>query len=104
MALFADLDALKRRYFDETHPTEKTKLRAQIEQLIGLLTNGMQDFDFNVYFHEVFEGRGGFDVVIGNPPYVRQELIGEHKPALKAHFPEVYQGTADLYVYFYAKG
>ncbi|MBK9093981.1 MAG: hypothetical protein IPM84_14660 [Anaerolineae bacterium] len=72
MALFTDLDALKRRYFDETHPTEKTKLRAQIEQLIGLLTNGMQDFDFDVYFHEVFEGRGGFDVVIGNPPYIKE--------------------------------
>ena len=52
----------------------------------------------------MFRAQDGFDVVIGNPPYVRQELIREHKPALNAHFPEVYQGTADLYVYFYAKG
>lgn len=45
-----------------------------------------------------------FDVVIGNPPYVRQELLNtELKQALQKHYPEVYSGTADLYVYFYAK-
>ena len=104
VALFADLDELKRRYFDETHPREKTKLRAQIDQLIGLLTNGKRDFDFEIYFHEVFEERGGFDVVIGNPPYVRQERLRAIKPQLKANFPQVYAGTADLYVYFYARG
>ncbi|MFZ1240099.1 MAG: TaqI-like C-terminal specificity domain-containing protein, partial [Anaerolineae bacterium] len=103
MALFTDLDALKRRYFDETHPTEKTKLRAQIEQLIGLLTNGMQEFDFDVYFHEVFEGRGGFDVMIGNPPYVRMGLIKDKKPLLKQLYPDVYGGRVDLYVYFYRR-
>ncbi len=103
-ALFADLDALKRRYFDETHPREKTKLRAQIEQLIGLLTSGKRDFDFEIYFHEVFEDKGGFDVVIGNPPYVRQERLRALKPQFKANFPQVYAGTADLYVYFYAQG
>ncbi|MBN1877215.1 MAG: Eco57I restriction-modification methylase domain-containing protein [Anaerolineae bacterium] len=46
----------------------------------------------------------GFDVVIGNPPYVRHERIREYKPALQQQHPEVYQGTADLYVYFYAQG
>ncbi len=102
--LFADLDALKRRFFDETHPREKTKLRVQIDQLIGLLTSGQQDFDFEIYFHEVFEGGGGFDVMVGNPPYVRQEKIRDLKPLLKQTFPEVYAGAADLYVYFYAQG
>jgi hypothetical protein len=42
--------------------------------------------------------------VIGNPPYVRQELIKEIKPALKRAYPQTYSGTADLYVYFYEKG
>ena len=46
---------------------------------------------------------GGFDIVLTNPPYVRQELISSLKPQLKAGFPEVYAGTADLYVYFYAR-
>ena len=66
---------LKRQYFDETDPQKKTKVRAQIEHLIGVLTNGKDDFDFEIYFHEVFEATDGFDVVIGNPPYVRHEEI-----------------------------
>lgn len=41
-----------------------------------------------------------FDVVIGNPPYVRQESIKELKPELKEIY-SVYTGTADLFVYFY---
>jgi hypothetical protein len=47
---------------------------------------------------------GGFDAVIGNPPYVRQETIKEPKAALKGLYPAVYDGVADLYVYFYARG
>ena len=43
-----------------------------------------------------------FDVVIGNPPYVRQEAIKEQKPALQKY--KVYSGTADLFVYFYEIG
>ena len=45
----------------------------------------------------------GFDVVIGNPPYVRQEKIKELKPSLKKRY-DCYTGTADLYVYFYERG
>lgn len=44
------------------------------------------------------EPPGGFDAVIGNPPYVRQEAIREQKPALAAY--RAYEGAADLYVYF----
>ena len=45
----------------------------------------------------------GFDVVIGNPPYVRQEKIKSLKPMLKNQY-DCYTGTADLYVYFYERG
>ncbi|MGH6918066.1 MAG: Eco57I restriction-modification methylase domain-containing protein, partial [Geminicoccaceae bacterium] len=41
--------------------------------------------------------------VIGNPPYVRQEQIKELKPALKKAY-QAFDGTADLYVYFYELG
>jgi len=40
----------------------------------------------------------GFDAVVGNPPYIRQERLGAHKPAL--HGFASYDGVADLYVYF----
>ena len=46
---------------------------------------------------------GGFDAVIGNPPYVRQEWISADKPFLKQHY-KAYDGVADLYVYFYELG
>lgn len=44
-----------------------------------------------------------FDAVIGNPPYVRQERIKEQKPFLEKIY-EIYNGTADLYAYFYELG
>jgi len=49
------------------------------------------------------EGRGGFDAVIGNPPYVRQELLGNLKSYLQSHY-KVYHGVADLYSYFIERG
>jgi hypothetical protein len=50
------------------------------------------------------EPEGGFDAVIGNPPYVRQELLGdETKRALKGDYV-AFDGMADLYVYFYEQG
>lgn len=46
---------------------------------------------------------GGFDAVIGNPPYVRQERLAAVKPALAASY-DTFAGTADLYVYFFEQG
>jgi type I restriction-modification system DNA methylase subunit len=60
-------------------------------------------FAWQERFPQVFE-KGGFDVVVGNPPYVRQETLGA---AFKGYAEEKYQtyaGTADLYVYFMEKG
>ena len=46
---------------------------------------------------------GGFDAVIGNPPYVRQERLAPVKRALAADY-RTFAGTADLYVYFFEQG
>ncbi len=59
-------------------------------------------FDCEKEFLEIFQ-RGGFSVVIGNPPYVRQEGLGEFKGYFQKHY-KVYQSTADLYVYFIERG
>jgi SAM-dependent methyltransferase len=53
--------------------------------------------DWAAAFPAVF-ARGGFDAVIGNPPYVRQEHLAAHKPLLRQFAS--YDGVADLYVYF----
>lgn len=49
------------------------------------------------------EYTSGFDVVIGNPPYVRQELFKEIKPYLQQNY-KCYNSVADLYTYFIEKG
>ncbi|MFQ5451851.1 MAG: Eco57I restriction-modification methylase domain-containing protein [Nitrospinaceae bacterium] len=60
-------------------------------------------FDWSAEFEEIMKA-GGFDAVIGNPPYVRQEILGEKfKEYAKQKF-SVYAGTADLYAYFIEKG
>ena len=63
-------------------------------------------FEWRFEFPEVLDDEGrftGFDVVIGNPPYVRHENFKEIKPYLKTRYT-VYQGTADLYSYFIEQG
>jgi hypothetical protein len=64
-------------------------------------------FDWHGQFPEVFaevrSAGGGFDVVVGNPPYVRQELLSDIKPYLEREYHS-YHGMADLYVYFYERG
>ena len=63
---------------------------------------GSKAFKWENEFSEIF-AKGGFDVVIGNPPYVRHELFTDIKPYLESKY-EVYQGQADLYSYFFEKG
>jgi type I restriction-modification system DNA methylase subunit len=63
---------------------------------------GDKAFSWEKEFPEVFK-KGGFDVVIGNPPYVRQELFKEIKPYLEKNY-ECYNSIADLYTYFIEKG
>lgn len=61
---------------------------------------GDKAFHWETQFPQVFE-KGGFDVVIGNPPYVRQELFKDHSEYLKKY--SVYSGKADLFTYFFEK-
>ncbi len=81
---------------------------AQAEQLDA------QDrfFHWELEFPEVWfdrDGRSkgaaaGFDAVIGNPPYIRQEQLTPFKPYFGQVFSEVAAGTADLSVYFIGQG
>jgi adenine-specific DNA-methyltransferase len=62
----------------------------------------IKPFNWQQGFPEVFK-QGGFDCVIGNPPYVRQEMLGNIKPYLQKKY-KVYHGMADLYSYFIERG
>jgi hypothetical protein len=59
-------------------------------------------FDWRAAFPDVF-AQGGFDIVIGNPPYVRMELIKPVKPYLEKHYV-VADDRTDLYAYFFERG
>ncbi len=76
------------------------------------LTAARRFFHWELEFPEVFFDRdgqplgeaAGFDAVIGNPPYVRQEQMAPIKRYLAQAHGAVYDGVADLYVYFYHLG
>ncbi len=62
-------------------------------------------FEWRFEFPEVLNDEGdflGFDCIIGNPPYIRQEQIKEIKPLLQKQYPNFYNSTADIYTYFFA--
>ena len=106
MLTYQPLEELKRlqaQHFEETNSARKAELDKEIKQIIKALTGSEDTFDFRIYFSNVFKAQQGFDVVIGNPPYVRQEQIKALKETLKQQY-ECYTGTADLYVFFYEKG
>ncbi|GHR85982.1 type II restriction endonuclease Eco57I subunit R [Helicobacter pylori] len=62
-------------------------------------------FEWRFEFPEVLNDEGdfsGFDCIIGNPPYIRQEHIREIKPLLQKQYPDFYNSTANIYTYFFA--
>ncbi len=63
---------------------------------------GDKAFSWEEEFPDVFD-KGGFDVVIGNPPYVRAEYLGDIKLYLESKY-KVYHSASDLFAYFYEKG
>lgn len=107
---FKKLEELKPLYFNETDIVKKQELKNQINKLIKQITNNDEHFDYEVYFSEVFHEKKGFDVVIGNPPYVKKEnldkkiirelehLFIEFKNDKKTYWMD------DLYVHFIFKG
>ena len=62
---------------------------------------GLNAFKWGEKFKEIMD-KGGFDAVVGNPPYVRQEELSEIKPYFQKNY-EVYHGMADLFVYFFER-
>ncbi|GAA7794216.1 hypothetical protein HpBT0238_09340 [Helicobacter pylori] len=62
-------------------------------------------FEWRFEFPEVLDDEGdflGFDCIIGNPPYIRQEHIKDIKPLLEKQYHNFYNSTADIYTYFFA--
>ena len=94
--LFNELEKLKPLFFNETNPTKKQEYKKQIDKLISEITSGHTEFDFEVYFSEVFHEKKGFDVVIANPPY-GVSIKGEYRVAVIKNLGKV----PDYEIYYY---
>lgn len=109
--------ALRREYFRETDKSEKKKLRQRmreiVQQQIDVLSyeidlskidiaDNSEFFLWHTWFSDVFEN-GGFDIVIGNPPYLRLQGMKEANPKQAELYSEKFNsatGSFDLYVCF----
>lgn len=105
--LIDDFLNFKAQYLTAHHSSKKD-LKAKIDKLKADIASfgghtHSAGLDWALEFAEVFVGGGGFDIALANPPYVRQELITDLKPALEAMYPSIYGGRADLYCYFYGR-
>ncbi|MDJ0601257.1 MAG: Eco57I restriction-modification methylase domain-containing protein, partial [Crocosphaera sp.] len=99
----------------KTEKKKKEKKMTKLQNDIDKLTVELEEiesgklyqnaFEWRFEFPEVLNNKGdffGFDIIIGNPPYIRQEEIKQFKPYLKEQY-SCYTGVADLFVYFYEK-
>ncbi|RPF61292.1 class I SAM-dependent DNA methyltransferase [Helicobacter pylori] len=83
------------------------RIRALRKKLDDALSGGeyQNAFEWRFEFPEVLDDEGnflGFDCIIGNPPYIRQEQIKDIKPLLEKQYQNFYNSTADIYTYFFA--
>lgn len=98
-----ELEKLKKEFFHETDETEKKALRHRINGKIRQLLDSAEqfagykiDFDFKLFFSEVWHYKGGFDVTIGNPPY-GVSIKGEYRKIVLKQFDKV----PDYEIYYF---
>ncbi|GAA7239392.1 class I SAM-dependent DNA methyltransferase [Helicobacter pylori] len=86
---------------------EANRLLIKIKECYETLENlkNSKTLEWCFEFPEVLDDEGnflGFDCIIGNPPYIRQEQIKPLKPLLEKQYHNFYNSTADIYTYFFA--
>jgi type II restriction/modification system DNA methylase subunit YeeA len=106
--LFAESDAQKKERQEKIAKieTELNKLETEIEEIKSnkIFENA---FEWRFEFPEVLNDEGdfvGFDVVIGNPPYIQLQAMKEVSEQLKRFEYQTYEKTGDIYSLFYERG
>lgn len=103
-----NFDLFGKKLSDDERDSNIRKLTRSLDQREKELQEAEQgvmyrnSFEWRFEFPEVLNSDGkyvGFDLIIANPPYIRQEEFKELKSYLKSNF-NTYTGTSDLYVFF----
>lgn len=124
--ILKDIFRKQTEYFNEKNTDKKKELKKEVESLentlieVTLTANGNEKkleeikkgrkerrkpyFLWKLEFAKVFKENNGFDIVIGNPPYVQLQKIKEMSETLKTLKYETYKSTGDLYCLFFEKG
>lgn len=118
-SLKTNLSQLLKEYYNTSNHSKKTdlkdKIKKTISEILGIagveipqgidLAENSQFFLWHTWYNEVFLENQGFDIVIGNPPYIRHEkLAHQYKQLLCSLYPDVGYSTADILVYFFGLG
>ena len=86
----------------EKQKAELEKVRQYRKRLNDIKPGEKPWFLWHLYFMDVFD-KGGFDIVIGNPPYIEHKKLKDIAYLLKPNY-KVYSGSADISVYFFELG
>jgi len=99
------IEQLKQQFFNETDHEKKAKLKYDVDQQLreafasSKKSLGYEvNFDFEILFSEVFHEKGGFDVVVANPPYIKEYV--NRKAFDGVRDSPYYQGKMDIWYLF----
>ncbi|MBP7460488.1 MAG: Eco57I restriction-modification methylase domain-containing protein [Candidatus Delongbacteria bacterium] len=110
-SLGSEIEKLKQQFLIETRVSEKEKLKSEINQKINFLLSESErhlgrsiSMDIRVNFSEIFHEKQGFDIVIGNPPYIQLQTdkgrVGNNYQIMKY---KTFAKTGDIYCLFYER-
>ena len=110
----SEIEKLKGQFFEETNHNKKVQLKSDVDKLLMECLAGSKkslgyevNFDFEIHFSEVFHTKGGFDVVVGNPPYisavVHAQMESEIRDLYRTKYP-LLKGAFDIYTVFLLQG
>ena len=99
---------------DELVKQDKEKLNKEFGFDLELAEKQLKEFTsgrkikpfflWNLYFSEVFHNKGGFDVVIANPPYYSLEISDSCLKNQLKRTSKIHSGKADIYYFFFERG
>lgn len=125
--MFEEMFKLQDQFFGEKDESNKKELKNKIEKIRDQLieyklyrdgnSEGLKKYEelkkkkqkpyflWYLEFAKVFQEKGGFDIVVGNPPYVGEKGNKEiFRPIATTSFGEkYYQGKMDLFYFFFHK-